>query len=102
MIYTELVNKALNIAYEAHKNQKDKAGVLYIYHPYHLAEQMEDETQICVALLHNVVEDSSLSEKIQQTKKLNQECKAPPMVARALDKAFSFRCGIIKRKKERK
>ena len=68
MIYTELVNKALNIAYEAHKNQKDKAGVPYIYHPYHLAEQMEDETQICVALLHNVVEDSFFQKRYTNKK----------------------------------
>lgn len=29
----------------------------YVYHPFHLAEQMKDEYSTCVALLHDVVED---------------------------------------------
>ena len=59
MIYTPLTKKALNMAYEAHKNQSDKSGLPYIFHPFHLAEQMNDEYTKCVALLHDVVEDSS-------------------------------------------
>lgn len=30
----------------------------YVFHPFHLAEQMEDETTTIVALLHDVVEDT--------------------------------------------
>lgn len=33
----------------------------YVYHPFHLAEQMDDEISTCVALLHDVVEDTSIS-----------------------------------------
>ncbi|HIT09910.1 MAG TPA: HD domain-containing protein [Candidatus Merdivicinus faecavium] len=61
MIYTELTNKALKLAYEAHHGQVDKGGVPYIFHPIHLAEQMEDETAVCAALLHDVVEDTSVT-----------------------------------------
>ena len=61
MIYTIMTNKAMKIAYDAHYGQSDKAGVPYIYHPIHLAEQMTDEDSICVALLHDVVEDSTVS-----------------------------------------
>lgn len=61
MLYTELTNKAMRIAYEAHKDQYDKGGVPYIFHPYHLAEQLEEEYDICVALLHDVVEDTDIS-----------------------------------------
>lgn len=63
MKYTPMVRKAMEIAYEAHHGQVDKAGVPYIYHPIHLAEQMEDETSICVALLHDVLEDTCISEE---------------------------------------
>lgn len=58
MIYTPLTKKALIIAYEAHKDQFDKSGIPYVFHPVHLAEQMNDEYTTCVALLHDVVEDS--------------------------------------------
>lgn len=58
MQYTELVKKAFNICCEAHANQKDKCGYPYIFHPIHIAEQMDTEYEICVALLHDVVEDT--------------------------------------------
>lgn len=61
MIYTALTKKALRISFEAHKNQTDKSGMPYVYHPFHLAEQMKDEYSTCVALLHDVVEDSGFT-----------------------------------------
>lgn len=61
MIYTELTNKAMKIAYEAHHGQVDKGGIPYIFHPYHLAEQMDDEVSTCAALLHDVVEDTDVT-----------------------------------------
>lgn len=61
MIYTYLTNKALKLAYQAHHGQFDQSGVPYIFHPYHLAEQMTDEITICVALLHDVIEDTPVT-----------------------------------------
>jgi len=61
MIYTEMTKKAMKIAFQAHKEQTDKSGMPYIYHPIHLAEQMTDENSTCVALLHDVVEDTDLT-----------------------------------------
>ncbi len=61
MIYTTLTKKAMQIAFDAHKDQTDKSGLPYIYHPIHLAEQMEDEAAVCVALLHDTVEDGDIS-----------------------------------------
>ena len=61
MVYTPLTRKAMHIAYRAHHGQLDKAGVPYIFHPIHLAEQMEDETSCCAALLHDVVEDTDVT-----------------------------------------
>ena len=58
MLYTEMTIKAMRLCYEAHKGQFDKGGVPYVFHPYHIAEQMEDEEAVCVALLHDVVEDT--------------------------------------------
>ena len=61
MVYTELTNKALRFAYNAHHGQLDYNGIPYIFHPVHLAEQMDDEISCCVALLHDVVEDTAVT-----------------------------------------
>ena len=58
MIYTEKTKKAMKLCYEAHKNQVDKSGMPYVFHPFHVAEQMTDEATTIVALLHDVVEDT--------------------------------------------
>ncbi len=61
MIYTPLTNKAMKIAYEAHEGQIDASGLPYVFHPYHLAEQMNDEITVCIALLHDVMEDTGVT-----------------------------------------
>ena len=61
MIYTELTKKALKLCFDAHKEQVDKSGVPYVFHPFHLAEQMKDEVTTVAALLHDVVEDTDIS-----------------------------------------
>ena len=57
MYYSELVKKACVIMYDAHKEDKDKGGYPYVFHPFYLATQMDDEDSTCAALLHDVVED---------------------------------------------
>ena len=61
MIYTKLTNKAMQLAYSAHHGQYDCNGIPYVFHPYHLAEQMDDELSCCVALLHYVAEDTDIT-----------------------------------------
>ena len=51
----------MKIDFEAHRYQTDKTGIPYIYHPIHLAEQMTDEASVCVALLHDVAEDTPIT-----------------------------------------
>lgn len=58
MIYTEKTQKALKLCFEAHKDQVDKSGMPYVFHPFHLAEQMDTEETVIAALLHDVVEDT--------------------------------------------
>lgn len=61
MIYTDMTKKALKLCFDIHKEQVDKSGLPYVFHPFHLAEQMETEDTTIVALLHDVVEDSDLT-----------------------------------------
>lgn len=63
MIYTENTKKALKFCFKAHKKQVDKSGIPYVFHPFHLAEQMETEETTIVALLHDVVEDTKYTLK---------------------------------------
>ena len=59
MIYTPQTKKAMKLCFEVHKDQTDKSGMPYVFHPFHLAEQMKEEKTVTLALLHDVVEDSS-------------------------------------------
>lgn len=61
MRYTEQTKKALKLCFEAHKDQTDKSGLPYVFHPFHLAEQMPDEATTVAALLHDVVEDTDFT-----------------------------------------
>ena len=58
MIYTALTKRALCLCYTAHAGQTDQSGLPYVFHPFHLAEQMPDEESTVAALLHDVVEDT--------------------------------------------
>lgn len=58
MLYTDLTKRALKLCFAAHRDQTDKSGLPYVFHPFHLAEQMPDELTTVVALLHDVVEDT--------------------------------------------
>ncbi len=58
LIYTEQTKKAMKLCFEAHRDQTDKSGMPYVFHPIHLAEQMTDEATTVTALLHDVVEDT--------------------------------------------
>ena len=58
MIYTPLTKKAMRLCFDAHKDQVDKSGMPYVFHPFHVAEQMQTEETVVVALLHDVVEDT--------------------------------------------
>lgn len=73
MIYTEMTKKAMQICFDAHKDQKDKSGLPYVFHPFHLAEQMPDELTTTVALLHDVIEDSDFSFEYLQNAGFPQE-----------------------------
>ncbi|MBQ9843069.1 MAG: GTP pyrophosphokinase [Oscillospiraceae bacterium] len=58
MLYTPATKMALRLCFQAHRDQLDKGGMPYVFHPFHLAEQMLDEDTTVLALLHDVVEDT--------------------------------------------
>ncbi len=55
----DVIELSIQIALNAYKGQKDKAGKTYILHPLRLMAKMDTQEEKSVALLHDVVEDSS-------------------------------------------
>ncbi|HEU5039990.1 MAG TPA: HD domain-containing protein [Gemmatimonadales bacterium] len=53
------LERALQIAAEAHQGQLDKAGEPYLLHPLRVMLRVTGEPERIVALLHDVVEDSA-------------------------------------------
>ena len=58
-----LINKAIEIAAKAHNNQTDKAGEPYILHPLRVMLSVKGETEQCAAVLHDVLEDTDITEE---------------------------------------
>ena len=58
---TTPIENALAIALSAHQGQKDKAGAPYILHPLRVMLRMQTELEMIAAVLHDVVEDSTIT-----------------------------------------
>jgi (p)ppGpp synthase/HD superfamily hydrolase len=52
------LENAISLAVQAHRGQKDKAGMAYIVHPLKVMCRMKTEKEMMVAVLHDVVEDT--------------------------------------------
>ena len=46
MIYTDLTKKAMKIMFDAHKDQKDKSDLPYVFHPFLVANNLDDEYSV--------------------------------------------------------
>jgi (p)ppGpp synthase/HD superfamily hydrolase len=57
--WMSLLEDAITIAVEAHIGQKDKAGWPYMLHPLRMMCRMDSVPEKIVAVLHDVVEDTS-------------------------------------------
>ena len=54
----ELLEKAIAIAVDAHRGQKDRYDAPYILHPLRVMSRLQSPTEKTVAVLHDVVEDT--------------------------------------------
>ena len=59
----DLVELAKEIATAAHEGQEDKAGMPYICHPQFVADHVESADEKIVAYLHDVLEDTPVTEE---------------------------------------
>ena len=60
--YNEQFQIALELAVEKHKNQTDKAGNPYILHPLQVMENVNSKEGKIVAILHDIIEDTDITE----------------------------------------
>ena len=64
--YKKSIRKALDVAVDAHKDQRRKSGEAYIFHPIAVAKIVARDiglgaTSIAAALMHDVVEDTDIT-----------------------------------------
>lgn len=57
-----MAEKALSVALNAHQDQVDKGGQPYIWHPIRVALNFDSAVFRAVALLHDVLEDTDITE----------------------------------------
>ena len=59
----KLLDKAIQIAASAHAGQFDKGGMPYLMHPIRVMSFLKsnDEELQCIAIMHDVLEDSSVT-----------------------------------------
>ena len=70
----EKFNEAVLFAARAHAHQLRKiTETPYIYHPMHVANEMDTEIRTCIALLHDVIEDTCVDEEMLRLKGIPEE-----------------------------
>jgi (p)ppGpp synthase/HD superfamily hydrolase len=55
------LEQAIALAAISHQGQKDKSGATYILHPLRVMMKMHTETEMIVAVLHDVIEDCGIT-----------------------------------------
>lgn len=67
------LEKAIMIAARAHAEQKDKAGQPYILHPLRVMLSVSSDEERIVAVLHDVIEDTTLTYEYLSAEGFTQE-----------------------------
>ena len=72
----ELLQKAISIAHNSHKNQYNVNGEPYILHPLRIMLKTKNEEQMITAVLHDVVENSDVGLDNLETEGFNKDIVA--------------------------
>lgn len=71
-----MLEKAIEIAVEAHRGQIDKAGKIYILHPMRVMLRGQNEPEQIVGILHDTVEDTPVTIDMLRTEGFSAEILA--------------------------
>jgi (p)ppGpp synthase/HD superfamily hydrolase len=56
-----MTKKAMKFMFEHQKEQYDKSGIPYVFHPFTVAYELTNENECTIALLHDVIEDTNVT-----------------------------------------
>ncbi len=65
--------KCLEIAKEVHKDQKRRNGEPYVNHPIRVTENFFTNKMRCIALLHDVIEDTGVTDEELRLKGVDRD-----------------------------
>lgn len=82
------LNKAMEIAKDAHKFQVDKSKEPYINHPIAVSKMVSGKKEKIVALLHDVLEDSTYTKSDLEKYFTKDVCDAVEVLTR--DKSVNY------------
>lgn len=71
--FLKIYNKALEIAFDAHRGQKDRGGESYIMHPIRVSQRCKTYKAKIIAILHDVLEDTDITPEIMVENGIPQE-----------------------------
>lgn len=81
---------AINLAYQAHEGQVDKAGAPYILHCLRIANAMVTTDEKIVALMHDVVEDTEITFEYLEHEGFSEEVvTAVKAITRELEETYN-------------
>ena len=84
------IEKALQIAAKSHEEQKDKEGLPYILHPLRVMMSVEGEQAQIVAVLHDVIEDTTVTaDDLRQARFSEQVVAAVLCVTHRKDETYA-------------
>ena len=103
------LERAIEIAHEAHAGQYDKAGADYINHPLRIMEKGKTEEEKIVGVLHDVIEDSDWTfemlakegfpseviEALRCVTKLSEDEDYDHFIARVLSNPLAMRVKLL-------
>lgn len=70
---TAELHNAILIAAQAHNGQKRKNGLPYLLHPFRVMLRMSTEKEMIVAILHDVIEDTSVTVEDLKAKRFAED-----------------------------
>ena len=103
MTTVETFAAAYYIASKAHEGQLDKAGKDYFLHPQRVADKFSDYSLKTVAILHDVLEDTWITEELLRKLFPEYICDAVVALTRKSDESYGefikrLSCNVFARK----